>query len=126
MVVLENAPAAEAPPEAAPTAIQPATITSYEANRVTIETHAPAPGWLVLTDTAYPGWEARVDDAPVPIATANYLFRAVRVPGGAHTVTFEYRPRSVWIGLTLTGLAWASILVYAVMRVANLPDLRVR
>ena len=64
-----------------------------------------------MNDTFYPGWEAAVDGSPQPIVTANYLFRAVRVPAGPHRVEFAYRPRSVRLGLIATGLGWGFVLV---------------
>ncbi len=83
-------------------------------NRVLIQTEAEHPGWVLLADVWYPGWEARVDGAPAPVLRADYLFRAVEVPAGAHTVEFRYRPLSFWAGaaislLTSLGLAaaWA-------------------
>jgi hypothetical protein len=89
-----------------------ARITRYEPRRVEIEVDAPWPGWLVLTDVAYPGWRALVDGLEVPIATADALFRAVRIPAaGVHDVTFLYTPWSarLGVGLSLLGMgicAW--------------------
>lgn len=60
--------------------------------RVVMDTRAPAPGWLVLGDLDFPGWEADVDGRAVPIHRANGMFRAVCVPGGDHTVRFSFHP----------------------------------
>jgi hypothetical protein len=96
-----------------PAPIVPARIVRYEPARVEIETDAPAAGWLVLTDTHYPGWEATVDGAYAPIARANYLFRAVWVEAGAHRVEFDYRPKSFRLGAAAAaaGLAAAACAV---------------
>ncbi|MCC6957387.1 MAG: YfhO family protein, partial [Anaerolineales bacterium] len=55
----------------------------------------------------YPGWTARLDGAPAPLARANYLFQAVPVPAGQHTLELRYRPLSFYGGaaLSLAGLA---------------------
>jgi hypothetical protein len=53
---------------------------------------------LVVTDTHYPGWEARVDGRPAPLLRANGYLRAVAVPPGLHRVEMRYRPRSLAIG----------------------------
>jgi uncharacterized membrane protein YfhO len=60
--------------------------------------------FLVLSEVFYPGWEARLDGREVEILCANYIFRAVLVPRGEHTVSLRYRPRSVLWGALLTGV----------------------
>jgi len=62
----------------------------------------PAPGYLVLTDTFYPGWRAYVDGVETPIYQANYLFRAVPLNAGDHEVRFVYRPKSFAVGAALS------------------------
>jgi hypothetical protein len=57
------------------------------------------PGIFVVSESDYPGWRAFVDGQPAAILPANYAFRGVALAAGRHTVRFEYRPRSVWIGL---------------------------
>ncbi|MCX7681877.1 MAG: YfhO family protein [Anaerolineae bacterium] len=67
-------------------------------NRVTIHVTLETPGYLVLADTWYPGWQATVDGEPAPLMRANYAFRAVWLEAGEHTVEMAYRPRSVLVG----------------------------
>ncbi len=67
---------------------------------VTASTDAPA--WLVLTDTWFPGWTARLDGSDVPIARANHAFRAVALPAGDHEVEFVFRPRGLRTGAAIT------------------------
>ena len=99
--------AASAPP--APVA--PARIVRYEPARVSVEVDAREGGWLVLTDTYYPGWHATVDGEPTPIVRANFLFRGVSIGAGTHRVEFTYRPRTFWLGAAaaLVGLASAAL-----------------
>ena len=87
-----------------PSAADQATIVSYAPERVEIKTSLASPGWLVLLDTYYPGWQATVDGQPVEIIRANLHFRTVPVPEGEHTVLFEFKPRSVQIGAWVTGI----------------------
>ncbi|MBN1529720.1 MAG: YfhO family protein, partial [Thermoleophilaceae bacterium] len=77
-----------------------ARLTSYEPERVEVRTQARRSSLLVLTDVHYPGWRAEVDGREAPVERVDYLLRAVRVPAGAHTVEFAYRPaswRAGWI-----------------------------
>ncbi|MCC6189308.1 MAG: YfhO family protein [Anaerolineales bacterium] len=87
-------------------------IVAYTAERV--EVRAAGPGYLVLTDAHYPGWTASVDGEPAPILRADVMFRAVALPPGEHRVIFRFQPRSVSIGLGISGAAWALLLIVGV------------
>ncbi|MFN8471592.1 MAG: YfhO family protein [Anaerolineae bacterium] len=91
-----------APPQSA--GFAPVDWVEDGATRVVLKTKSDAPGFLVLADTYYPGWQATVDDKATPVLLANYMFRGAYVPAGEHTVTFSYAPRSVRIGFDLTGV----------------------
>ena len=80
-------------------------------NTVTIRASLPQAGWLILSDTFYPGWQAAVDGLPTEIQVANTAFRAVQVPPGAHTIEFRYEPRSVSIGLLVSLVCLVIIMV---------------
>jgi len=84
-----------------------ARIVAYAPERVEIEVQLASPGWLVLTDSIYPGWQATVDGRPAELLPANILFRAVPVPAGSHTVLFEFKPASFWWGAIISGVALA-------------------
>ncbi|MBI2309822.1 YfhO family protein [Candidatus Collierbacteria bacterium] len=70
--------------------ITPARIVFYQPTKVAIEVSAPADGYLVLTDTFYPGWTATVDGPLAEIVPAFHAFRAVPVSQGNHIVKFSY------------------------------------
>jgi hypothetical protein len=76
-------------------------LDETDPDRVRLEARLDAPGFVVLADTYYPGWEALVDGEPTPIYPADLMFRAVHVEGGEHTIEFRYRPRSFFWGLIL-------------------------
>ncbi len=84
-------------------ASRPATITYYAPEHVSVM--ADGPGYLVLTDTYYPGWRATVDGSPAAILRADLMFRAVELTPGAHTIEFHYDPISVRIGFWISGIA---------------------
>src|SRR5204863_8179113 len=67
-----------------------AQIVETRSNRVTVAAESATPAFLVLADVIYPGWQARLDDAPVPLLRTDYVLRGVRVPAGRHRVTFEF------------------------------------
>ena len=82
------------------------------------------PGYLVLTDTYYPGWQATVDGEPTEILPANHAFRAVELSAGDHTIIFEYAPLSFRLGAWIT-LGAASLLAI-VLIAAGLQSRRAR
>ncbi len=81
----------------------------YSPNRVKIEVSLEQDGYLVLSDTFYPGWRAYVDGREVEILRANYAFKAVPLQAGSHAVLFEYRPLSFQVGLLVSLAAWGII-----------------
>lgn len=91
----------------------PAQLSSYDATSARISYSAPDAGYLVFSDSYYPGWKAFLDGQPVPLYRANYLFRAVRAPAGNHTVEFLFEPAILRLGydLTLMSLGLASLVL---------------
>jgi len=83
----------------------PAEVTAYSPHRVTVHATTDRPGWLVLTDTCFPGWRASVNGHEVAIAPANYAFRSVPVGAGESVVAFSYEPASYRIGLFVSCLS---------------------
>ncbi len=89
-----------------------ARIAEDGVNAVVVETEADGPGWLVLLDGWFPGWETAVNGKPARLRRADYAFRAVAVPAGKSVVRFDYRPRPLRTGLLLA-LAAALVLLAA-------------
>jgi Bacterial membrane protein YfhO len=91
-------------------------IVEMEADRVRIQSDSTEPGYVVLLDAYDPGWRTSVDGREAPLLRANLAFRAVGVTAGHHDVELVYRPRSVLLGLGVSGasaLAMGLILMLA-------------
>jgi hypothetical protein len=107
----------------------PALIRNYQPDRVVVEVNRKTPGYLVLADVWFPGWTCTVDDNAAPLYRANFLFRAVPVGAGTHTVVFAFDPASYRLGrvistaavAVLLGLSLAAVLRRAVRRSATTP-----
>lgn len=93
------------------------TITEYHLNEVSLQAEMAAPGYVVLADTYYPGWQATVDGEAVPIYQANYIFRAVPVDAGQHTIVFTFRPLDFITGAWISGLTFLFVLAALVVLV---------
>ena len=88
-----------------------ATVTTYNAQRIDVQTSSTSAAHLVLADANYPGWHATVDGAPAQIETANGLLRTVQLTAGTHAVSFVYAPASWRYGLMLSAaglLLWCA------------------
>ncbi|MCC7359238.1 MAG: hypothetical protein IT317_07170 [Anaerolineales bacterium] len=80
----------------APNAL-PVRVTEARPGRLLLA--AAGPGLLVISEAAYPGWQARVDGRPAALtATADGLL-ALDLPAGAHAVEVVFRPRPATTGL---------------------------
>jgi len=113
-VALEGAPSAlpAAPSPAGQGSSIPlaASLLEYGSERVRVGVQAPASGYLVLMDTPYPGWRARVDGRAAPILVANWMGRAVPLEAGYREVEFRFQPASVRVGFFLSLLTLGSCL----------------
>lgn len=89
-------------PEDSNRAAARATIVEYKPERVVVQAQTDRAGYLILADTFYPGWEARLDGQPAPILRADYTFRAVLLSPGDHSIVFEFRPPLLMWGALLS------------------------
>lgn len=106
MVMLEENPPGGFAPTAPPAAPGRAEITRYGEDRIEITADMPANGWLVVSNTFFPGWEAAIDGKAVAIQRADCAIMALPLGPGRHAVVLEYRPASIARGkyLSLLGI----------------------
>jgi len=81
-------------------------VVRHAANRVTIQAQMVCRGMVMLGDSYYPGWRAKVDGRPAEIHAAYGVVRGVVVEAGTHEIDMRYLPTSFVGGglLTLLGL----------------------
>jgi hypothetical protein len=84
-----------------------ARITDSRPNSVRIEAQLQREGFLVLSDVYYSGWSARVDGHPAKIFQTNSVFRGLPLSPGSHTIEFDFRPSSVYVGAFVSLLTLA-------------------
>jgi uncharacterized membrane protein YfhO len=80
---------------------------------VRLVTVTDAPAWLVLSDTWYPGWRARVDGTESTLWRANHAFRAVRVPAGRHEIEMRFTSDALRAGAALSAASALVVLALA-------------
>lgn len=81
-------------------------LVSYHPDTMRYEYTAPNDVFAVFSEVYYDkGWKAYVDGEEVPILRADYILRALQLPGGNHTVEFVFAPQSVKISNILSVIA---------------------
>ncbi|MFN0070889.1 MAG: YfhO family protein [Chloroflexota bacterium] len=84
---------------------EPASVQDIHPGHVRVNVNSPRGGYLVLTDMYHRGWRVQVDGESAPLYLADFLFRGVRVPPGAHSVDFVFDPLSIRLGAALSTAA---------------------
>jgi uncharacterized membrane protein YfhO len=85
-------------------------ITSYEPHRIELETRHPQPGFLVLSEVYYRGWDAWVDGKKTPVERVNYALRGLAVPPGEHRIEFIFRAPTFRNGALYSALGLIALL----------------
>ncbi|MFN0121862.1 MAG: YfhO family protein [Blastocatellia bacterium] len=104
-------------------AVQGAAAAQTEARtgEVTLSRHAPGSlsarvtashvSLLVLSEIAWPGWQARVDGVKTEVFQVDYLLSGVVAPRGEHLIEFYYEPPFLRTGLQTTTAAGVILLL---------------
>lgn len=71
-----------------PVTVGKINIIHYSQNNVSIKTENSGDGFLVLTDSFYPTWHAKIDGKETKIYRTDYNFRGIFVPKGNHLIEF--------------------------------------
>ena len=92
-----------------------ARFSKDDIHEVRIEAESGTGGLLVLKDTWYPGWRARVDGREVPLYRVDGCFRGVEVPPGKHSICFSYSPLIVYLSGAISFLYTMFLLIVAIL-----------
>ena len=94
-VFLSQAPREPFEPEKAGGSPGPATVVPerYVPEEIVYRINSPQAGYLVVSNTWYPGWICYVDGLKQNLLKANGCMWSVSVPAGKHLVRFVFRPR---------------------------------
>jgi hypothetical protein len=98
-------------------------IHKFQPGHVTINVTVTKPGILVLAEQFLPGWRVRVqsqdystswESSPLRV---NRLLMGVALPPGQWQVTWSYRAPGLGLGAAISGMAWLSFIIAAVVRI---------
>jgi hypothetical protein len=74
------------------------------------------PGFVIISEAAWSGWRAYVDDRRVKELRANHAFLGVYVPAGTHSVHLRYLPQSFVVGRAISLATLAGIAIFGFVR----------
>ncbi len=74
---------------------------------IRVETSASSQQFLILAESHHEGWKVSVDGQAQPVIPAYGDFLGCIVPPGDHRLEFQFRPRSLRLGLWLSALGGA-------------------
>jgi hypothetical protein len=94
-------------------------ILAMRPGRVELRLGTRAPGFLVVTSSWYPGWEALADGRLAPIHRVNGSFLGVEIPAGTHRVVLRYHPTWLMASCAVSGLAFLVAFGYAAWRLRS-------
>ena len=70
-------------------------ISTYDANRISMDIERSEPGFLVLGEIWYPpGWSAMLNGEEIDLFRTNYVLRGYQIPAGDHKLELILEP--VW------------------------------
>lgn len=82
------------------------TLINYRPDRLVYEYSSTNDALAVFSEVWYDkGWKAFVDGKELPILRANYVLRALQLPGGNHQVEFRFEPVSYHRGELISLIA---------------------
>ncbi len=81
-------------------------LVSYHPDTLKYESSSPNDAFAVFSEVYYDkGWKAYIDGNEVPIIRADYILRALQVPGGNHKIEFIFAPASMRISSIVSLIA---------------------
>ncbi|HDL64550.1 MAG TPA: hypothetical protein ENH12_04085 [Proteobacteria bacterium] len=87
---------------------------SEEHGNISFKTQAEDEGFVVVTTTYYPGWEARINGKETPIYRVNSSFIGFLIPPGKHDIVLEFRPKLLIVLFYIGMIVYLVVLVLVV------------
>lgn len=92
-------------------------IREAKAGLVLCDLEARCRSLAVFSLNPAPGWQAAIDDRPVPVYKANLCSLAVAVPKGPHKLELLYRPASFVWGARLSVVTLLALVLFLAFRI---------
>jgi hypothetical protein len=74
-------------------------LVSYKMNELVYKSSNENDGFAVFSEVYYPyGWQAFIDQKPVPHYQVDYTLRGLMIPSGEHEIRFKFEPKVIQTG----------------------------
>lgn len=84
-----------------------------DGSNITLSVKTGENGFLVISDSWYPGWKAYIDNKETKIYKTNAVSRGILITGtGEHTVELRFVPKTFYMGLFFSGMTLAVFFIY--------------
>lgn len=89
-------------------------MVKVQGNRISFELNNEGEGYIVLNQTYFPGWQAKVNDEDKEIIELENGTMAIRKDSvnSINNVVFEFKPIKVIIAFWITLFTWISMIIY--------------
>jgi hypothetical protein len=81
------------------------TVTNWTPDGMTMDVTQIGNGLLVVSEIYSDAWQASVDGRPAEVIRTDHALLGISVGPGEHTIVISYKPRSLEIGLWISGLS---------------------
>jgi hypothetical protein len=88
---------------------------AIEPDRLAVQVEADGPGFLILSRTFVPAWNARLDGKKAPVMVANARELAVAVPSGSHRIEVAWDEAPFYRGVAVQAGALLVLLAAALL-----------
>ena len=92
---------------------EPVRFLSRTNATISLEARLSWPGFVVLNEAWFSGWQATVDGQPTRILIANSAVRAIEAPEGTHRVELSYTSPGFRVGAGISIATWLLLLATA-------------
>jgi len=87
-------------------------------NRLAIDATLDGDGWLIVSESAWRGWRAKVDGQPARLRVADGVLLGLRLAAGRHHIELRYLPNAFVQGAAISGITALLLLALAGYRLA--------
>lgn len=86
---------------------------SYKNNSLALNYDSETDGFLIFSDTYYPGWHAYIDGKETEIYKTNGIFKGIYISKGKHDILFKFVPKNFYIGVFISFTCFFTIIILA-------------